>query len=163
MGIIDLDDLKRKAKDKHKENTKFLKRIKKLKPKNLDIQVQEIHESVFTKINCLECANCCKTISPMITYKDVDKIAKHLKMKPADVVQEYMHIDEDGDYVFNQSPCPFLLPDNYCLIYESRPKACAGYPHTDRKKFHQLLDITTKNLFICPAVFQIIENLKRIY
>ncbi len=31
------------------------------------------------------------------------------------------------------SPCPFLGDDNYCSVYEARPKACREYPHTDRK------------------------------
>ena len=163
MDRIKPEELLRKSKDNRKENSSFFRKLKKNKPKDLDQKMQALHEQVFDYVDCLQCANCCKTISPMITNKDVDRMAKFLKIKPAELAQKYLHIDEDGDYVFNDTPCPFLMPDNYCMVYEARPKACSGYPHTDRKKFYQLLDITEKNLFICPAVYQIIEKLKEIY
>lgn len=160
MAQITPEELKKLAKDKQKENNTFYNKLKKSKPKKLDSSVHELHRLVFEEVDCLSCANCCKSISPMITNRDIDKIAKYLKTKPANIVEKYMHIDKDGDYVFNEAPCPFLLPDNYCLIYEARPKACAGYPHTDRKKFYQLLELTKKNSFICPAVYLITEKLK---
>jgi hypothetical protein len=51
------------------------------------------------------------------------------------------------------------MPDNYCMVYESRPKACREYPHTDRKKFAQLLSLTEKNLDTCPAVLDICKGI----
>ena len=42
----------------------------------------------------------------------------------------YLLRDVDGDTVMNQSPCPFLLEDNRCRIYEIRPVACRAYPHS---------------------------------
>jgi Fe-S-cluster containining protein len=47
------------------------------------------------------------------------------------------------------------------MIYEVRPKACREYPHTDRKKFQQITDITLKNVAICPAAYNIVEEMKR--
>jgi hypothetical protein len=75
----------------------------------------------------------------------------------------YLKIDEDGDFIFQNMPCPFLLPDNYCSIYEVRPKACQEYPHTDRRKFHQVFSLTLKNIYTCPAVYEIAEELKKNY
>jgi Fe-S-cluster containining protein len=92
--------------------------------------------------------------------RDVERIASALCLKPSDVVSKYMHLDEDGDYVFKSSPCPFLEQDNRCKVYKDRPKACREYPHTDRRKFYQLLDITMKNTTVCPAVFAIVEKMK---
>jgi len=71
-----------------------------------------------------------------------------------------LHVDNEGDYVFNETPCPFLMPDNYCMVYESRPKACREYPHTNRRKFVQILNLTQKNREACPIVYKIVENLK---
>lgn len=82
-------------------------------------------------------------------------------MKPHEVVERYLRIDEDKDYVFKEMPCPFLCSDNYCSIYENRPKACREYPHTDRKKFFQIHALTIKNAKTCPAVFKILEQLKK--
>jgi hypothetical protein len=69
-------------------------------------------------------------------------------------------LDEEYDYVFRQQPCPFLGADNYCSIYDVRPKACREYPHTDRDKFHQLLNLSVKNTVICPAVLEVFEGLE---
>ena len=121
---------------------------------------QRQHIQEFDKINCLECANCCKTISPAIYESDLKRIAAALKIKVADIVSRYLCLDNDGDYVFKHTPCPFLDNENYCTIYKSRPKACREYPHTNRKRFYQVLDLKVKNSEVCPAVFNILENLK---
>ena len=81
-------------------------------------------------------------------------------MKPGDFINRYLRMDEDGDYVLKSSPCPFLDSENYCSVYEDRPKACREYPHTDRKKILQINELTLKNTMVCPAVFEILERLK---
>lgn len=86
------------------------------------------------------------TISSIISYRDVDRLAKGLDIKPSPVVERYLTIDSDGDYVFTSAPYPFLQTDNYCEVYETRPKACREYPHTDRRKMHKILNITLKIL-----------------
>ena len=141
---------------KHKQEIEqCFKKLKKKKPKKLDTIVHELDSEVFENIDCLACANCCKTLGPRITYVDIKRLAKYLKIKPSEFSTIYLTIDEDGDYVFKTMPCPFLMPDNYCMVYDSRPKACREYPHTDRKRFYQLLSLTEKNLDECPAVTEI--------
>lgn len=141
--------------------TVFFAKLKRNKPKDLDAIVHQYHDEVFSEINCLSCANCCKTISPVLYETDIARLAGFLKMKIPVFKDSYIQIDEDGDYVFRQSPCPFLLHDNHCIVYSSRPKACREYPHTNRKRFYQILDITFKNVSVCPAVFMIIEKLRK--
>lgn len=153
--------VKELAQTKRKENSKFFKKLSKIK--HLDTPFHQLHEAVFQEIDCLACANCCKTTSPMFINKDIERIAKHLKLRPAIFIEKYLQIDEDGDYVFQSSPCPFLGEDNYCSIYDVRPKACREYPHTNRKKMAQILPLTKKNYAICPAVFEIIERFKKLY
>jgi Fe-S-cluster containining protein len=75
-----------------------------------------LHEEAFDQFDCLTCANSCSTISPIVTGKDIEKLAKYLKMKPSEFISQYLYIDEDKDYVFQQTPCPFLMPDNYCMV-----------------------------------------------
>jgi Fe-S-cluster containining protein len=141
---------------KHKaEIKKVFKHLKKKKPKQLDNIVHDLHDEVFDKVDCLSCANCCKTLGPRITDNDVARLSKHFKIKPSEFVSQYLRIDEDNDFVFKEMPCPFLMPDNYCMVYESRPKACREYPHTDRKRFYQLLSLSEKNIATCPAVLEI--------
>lgn len=135
-------------------------KLKRKPPKQLDKVVADLHEEAFDDIDCLTCANCCKTTGPLFTDRDVERIASHLRLKPGDFVQQYLRIDEDNDYVLQQVPCPFLGSDNYCSIYDVRPQACAEYPHTDRRKFHQILGLTLKNTLICPAAQRVVDRLK---
>ncbi len=155
-----IDQLPRLAKDKHNENKKFFARLKKKTPKRLDHIMQELHENEFERTDCLTCANCCKTTGPLFTDKDVERISKFFKIKPQKFEEQYLRRDEEGDLVLQQVPCTFLGADNYCSIYEVRPKACSEFPHTDRKKFQQISHLTLKNVAICPAAYNIVEKMK---
>ncbi len=143
-----------------KENKALVKKLKKSKPKNLDDTVHQLHNEAFETIDCLACANCCKTTSPAIYERDIDRLAKHLKIKPSKLIEQYLQKDEDNDYVFRSAPCPFLDHENYCMVYDSRPLACREYPHTNRKRFYQVLDLSLTNTIICPAVADIFEGLR---
>src|SRR5690606_32295299 len=123
----------------------LLKKFRQQKPKGLDDRFHAQHEAVFREIDCLECANCCKTTSPLFIMADIERLAKVLRMKPQAFIETYLTIDEDGDYVLQSTPCPFLGEDNKCFVYEHRPKACREYPHTNRKRMYQIMDITLKN------------------
>lgn len=161
--MIDPEDIKNRAGDSRRANRELVRKLKRKKPADLDVTVRGFHDEAFSHIDCLDCANCCKTISPMLNDSDIQRMASALRMRPADFTEMYLVTDEDGDYVFRETPCPFLMPDNYCMIYDSRPKACREYPHTDRKRFHQLLDLTLKNTEVCPAVFEVVEMLREHY
>ncbi|MFM7619133.1 MAG: YkgJ family cysteine cluster protein [Bacteroidota bacterium] len=147
------------AEKNKKVNKKMFTRL--ARKKNLDTHFHSMHEELFDKIDCLTCANCCRTTSPIWRDVDIDRISKHLNMRPSEFTTKYLHIDEDNDWVLNQSPCAFLnLDDNKCSIYEYRPKACREYPHTDRKNMTQILDLTFRNTLVCPAVAEMAEKLK---
>jgi hypothetical protein len=98
----------------------------------------------------------------MVRETDISKIALHLKQKPSEVISKYFIIETDGTYIVNSAPCPFLDTENYCSIYTARPGACREFPHTNRKKMSQILDITFENTLVCPAVLEIVEQLKKI-
>ena len=156
------EELKLLADNFRKETSGLVNRLQRKKPKNLDKIVHKMHEDEFASFNCLDCANCCKTIGPRLTGKDIERLARHFKMKLSEFTDQYIVKDEDNDYVFKEHPCPFLLPDNYCIVYENRPKACREYPHTDRKRFYQILHLSHKNCETCPIVYNIFEELIKI-
>ena len=136
-------------------------KLKRKKPKNLDAVVQQLHNEAFEQFDCLDCANCYSGISPIVTDKDAERLAKSQKMKPVDFIAGYLYQDEDNDFVFQQTPCPFLMDDKHCCVYENRPRACREYPHTDRNRFYQILNLTQKNCAVCPIVFAIIKELSK--
>lgn len=159
---MDIDRFKRISQSHAVENRRFLQRLKKADSRELDKEVHRLHDEVFAETDCLQCGNCCKTTSPIFYPSDIDRAAKSLRIKPGDFMERYLRVDEDGDYVLQSSPCTFLGSDNRCSIYEDRPKACREYPHTNRKRVIQILDLTYKNTLVCPAVLEIVERLRKI-
>lgn len=159
---MDLENYRQLAIKRQAEHRKFLSNLKKKPPRNLDYLTQEIHEEVFEEINCLKCANCCKTTGPLFTDADIKRIAKYLRLRPSDFISKYLRVDEDNDLVLKQVPCTFLLEDNICSIYSVRPKACREYPHTDRKKIYQINHLTLQNTLICPAAYLAVEKLQNV-
>lgn len=156
-------NLPEKAKKAHASTQKLFRKLQKSRPQILDDQVHEIHEDVFEETDCLTCANCCKTTSPIFYDKDIDRLAKYLNVKPLAFIDQYLVKDKDGDWVLKSAPCAFLEADNTCRVYDFRPTACREYPHTNRKRFYQIVDLTLKNTYICPAAFEIVERLKTKY
>jgi uncharacterized protein len=157
-----LAELPKLAEEAKKESKKYFSNLKRRTPNNLDYVVQELHNAEFKKTDCLSCGNCCKTTSPIFTEKDVERIAKYLKMKVAKFESQYLERDDDDFMVLKSAPCNFFdESDNSCFIYDVRPKACSEYPHTNRKKFIQITDLTLSNTEICPAAYSIVEELKK--
>ena len=159
---LDLNKFRQLAKNRRLENRRFLQRLAARDSRKLDTAFHEVHDEVFQEIDCLTCANCCKTTSPIFYPTDIERISKALRMKPGDFTEKYLRVDEDKDFVLKSAPCPFLGQDNYCSIYEDRPKACREYPHTNRKKVVQIMDLTFRNTMVCPAVLEMVERLKKI-
>lgn len=142
-----------------KTYSKVLMNLKKKRAKNLDRIFEELHDKVFDKIDCLSCANCCKTTSPIFRDIDIKRISKHLRVTEMQFISSYLRMDEDRDYVLKSSPCYFLGSDNKCDIYDVRPLACREYPHTNRKNMFQIMELTIKNTEICPAVARIVNQI----
>jgi hypothetical protein len=136
---LDIEKHNQKASTLKKENRIFFDKLKRIKPKNLDNQFHTLHDEVFEEIDCLACANCCKTTSPIFYNRDIERLAKHLRQKPGEFIDKYLRIDEDKDYVLRQAPCPFL-----------------------GKRMEQILDLTYRNTLVCPAVLEITERLKKV-
>jgi Fe-S-cluster containining protein len=143
-----------------KANKKFARKLSPHKGKHLDRLAAQTHERVFEHLDCLDCAGCCKGLPPIVNKTDAQRIAKRIGLSVAAFERTYLTLDEDNDQVLQQTPCPFLLDNNHCSIYEFRPKACRAYPHTD-EQFSKNITYHTKNTLHCPATFFIFEELKR--
>ncbi len=158
---MDFSLLQKEAALKTPEWKRFFAKNKKRLMK-MDKEIQAIHREVSAEIDCLACGNCCRSLGPMILPNDVDQLSKLLRIKPSVFIEKYLRTDEDGDMVFQSMPCPFLGSDNYCAVYENRPKACREYPHTNRKNFYQIYALSIKNASTCPIVFNVLERLKEL-
>ncbi|HQE13076.1 MAG TPA: YkgJ family cysteine cluster protein [Flavipsychrobacter sp.] len=146
----------------HQKNyQQLLKKIslpgsKKLRNIVLDL-LPELHDTAFAQIDCLQCGNCCKNHSPRFKQPDIKRIAKRLKIKEGELIQRFLKLDEENDYVTQRNPCPFLNEDNTCKIYDDRPSDCARYPYTDEDVLLDRPSLTVKNTTVCPITFQVLE------
>lgn len=146
----------KKSADHQKQFNTLLKRADKNKVLK---KLPALHQEAFSNIDCLQCAACCKNYSPRFKTPDIKRISKHLKMKEGVFIDTYLRLDEEGDYVVKQTPCPFLGADNYCSIYEVRPSDCERFPYTDEDVLLKRAHLTLKNSTFCPAVYYVLEKL----
>jgi Fe-S-cluster containining protein len=146
----------KKSKERQKLYKQFLHRASKNKVLGL---LPDLHEEAFSNINCLQCANCCKSFSPRFKTPDVKRISKLLGLKESQFIETYLRVDEEGDYVLQTIPCPFLGQDNYCSIYEDRPSDCRRFPYTDEDVILKRQPLTLKNSSFCPATYYVLERL----
>lgn len=156
--MTDLIQLKKNAREKRKT---FAQLLKKSNKQPVIKSLPALHQKAFDTIDCLKCANCCKHYSPRFKMPDIKRIARHLRMKETLFIDQYLKMDEDGDYVLTVHPCPFLEADNKCNIYDVRPRDCYRYPYTDEDVLIKQVNLTLKNSEICPAVFSVLEMLEK--
>ncbi len=150
------DSLLKTAKEHQKEYKYLLERGN---YNNMLKALPELNDEAFEKIDCLECANCCKNHSPRFKQPDIKRIAKSLRMKEGDLVANYLKLDEEGDYVSRQKPCPFLAEDNTCDIYDDRPSDCRRYPYTDEDVLLKRVQLTLNNTLVCPITAMVMARL----
>lgn len=156
-----VNDWRANAERHEDRNFAFLYSLKMKDERTVDRAAHRLHEEAFSIIDCTQCANCCKTVSPKFRKTDIRRIAQRLGMKAADFTATHLEADEAGDLHLKTLPCPFLGTDNRCTIYEVRPRDCAEYPHTQKKGFTHHTHGLANNSLVCPAVFYIIEKMKR--
>jgi uncharacterized protein len=157
-----LQDWRQNAAREDDSNHRFLISLKMVgHPERVDAQARELHEDAFARIDCTRCANCCKTMQPGFTAEDVARIAARLGMTREEFVSAYLEADQWGDLQTRTTPCPFLGEDDRCRIYEVRPEACRGFPHTDKEGFIWRSHQHAANTLTCPAAYHVVKGLRR--
>lgn len=157
-----LQVFKKEMKKHLKEYTTFLKDLPRRKVKGLSSKVYALHKEAYRKIDCGQCANCCKTMTPTYTKRDVTRISAHVGMSEKEYWKKYLKKDKEGDIINRETPCHFLDKDNRCKIYDIRPVDCRQFPHTQKKDFLYQRDIHIQNLEYCPITFHVVQRLNEI-
>ena len=161
MQPIHLRSFKQKARHRKKGMRAFLTRLEKNPPRKLDELTKRVDAEVWQETDCLTCANCCKTMSPTYTLKDIRRIAEHLNMTPKAFKDKWLYQESDGDWMNRSQPCQFLdLKTNMCSIYEVRPADCAGFPHLAKRKMVEYMHVHKQNVEFCPATFKMVEKMQ---
>jgi uncharacterized protein len=147
--------------EKLKPLYRFLNRINRKSPRNLQRIAVKANENVWNNIDCLACANCCKVMSPTYTNADIKRIAVYLKISSDEMKSRWLKKERGtGNWMNKTTPCQFLdLKTNLCGVYEVRPADCAGFPHLNKKRFVDYNHVHKQNLDECPATFKLVERI----
>jgi len=143
----------------------FLK--KNADPKELDEHFHRLHNEIFYKYDydCCKCNNCCNLYDIRMEPKDIAAVAGHLGITENDFIEKYLIPDkrEFDCLIIKDKPCNFLDSNGKCRIYEYRPSVCRGFPYTNKPdRLYNMLSILDF-MEECPVIFEIIEELKKIY
>jgi Fe-S-cluster containining protein len=161
MEKINLKLFRKRVAENKSSMKRFLSRITNNPPRGLDSMAVAADLEMWTKVDCLSCANCCKTMSPTYNKQDLLRISAHIGMTVDEFKKKYLRKDRDGDWINRQQPCQFLnLEDNKCSIYAVRPRDCAGFPHHTKKRVVDYMHVFKQNIEYCPATYTVVKMLK---
>jgi hypothetical protein len=100
-----LSDWKENARRQYEENYEFLRSLKQKSSKKVDRLALELHREAFSIVDCTKCANCCRTLRPVFSDEDIDRIAGHLGMVRDEFIAAYLERDEEQDRLANPRLC----------------------------------------------------------
>ena len=161
MQAVNFRSFRQKVRHNKKTLKNFLTRIGKNPPRGLDSIAVTLEQEVWKEVDCMSCANCCKTMSPTYTKADIKRISKHFSQTPEEFTKQWLRKDREGDLLNKTEPCQFLdLKDNKCSIYAIRPLDCSGFPHLRKKKMVDYMHVHKQNIELCPATYRLVEKMQ---
>jgi len=160
--ITDLVQIKVLGEKKRGENERFRKHMKSFD--HSDRILRRIAEGIEEQIDCLACGNCCRVATAKVTERDVERLSKHLRQKPARFLAEFTEESAEEGVVLRRDKktgCVFLS-GNECTVYDARPESCQRFPHVVRgngsivSRMWELID----RACYCPIVYNSLEAFK---
>ena len=139
----------------------FLKGDVDLSYAEIDTVVRETTADVWSKIDCLTCGNCCRTLQIVVDDRDIRRLATRLGVTPRQFSEQFVGIAPDKTKHFLSTPCTFLGADNACSVYEDRPQACRDFPYLHEDHFAARTLMMIENTATCPIVFNVWHSLKQ--
>jgi Fe-S-cluster containining protein len=162
MKPVNLRSFRKKVSHTKSSFRRFLTKLEKNPPKQLTSLTIQLEKEVWQEVDCLSCANCCKTMTPTFNAADLRRISAHFNQTVDEFKAKWLYKEKkkDGDWLNKKQPCQFLnLTDNKCSIYEIRPADCAGFPHLP-KKLKDYIHVHKQNIEYCPATYRLVEKMK---
>ncbi|MEZ0391784.1 MAG: YkgJ family cysteine cluster protein [Pseudobdellovibrionaceae bacterium] len=141
------------------ENQRFRHWLKSKDSQTVAHAFDQLSRQVSAKIDCTECAICCKSLAIVPKSTDIKRLSDGLQISPYEFKTKYLKKDFEGDLVFKQRPCPFLKA-NKCSVYEHRPETCRSYPHMENSHMIGRGWHIVENTRVCPIVYNTYEAAK---
>ncbi len=159
--VTDLVQIKRLGEQKFEENKKLRQHMS--RHNFVERKLKAIAQNVEKEIDCLECANCCRTATARLIDRDIDKVAKAAGMKRDRFLRECTEISEEEGRILKRTEagCIFLN-GNECLVYEGRPASCEDFPHLVRgpgSLMHRMWAMPERATY-CPITYNTLEAWK---
>jgi len=160
--ITDLVQIKLLGEKKREENLRFRKHMK--SRDHSDRILRRIAVDVEEQIDCLQCANCCRVATAKVTERDIERLARSLRIKPARFLAEYTEKSEEEGVVLKRdrkTGCVFLN-GNECTVYDDRPESCQKFPHVVRGNgsiLSRMWEFVDRASY-CPIVYNTLEAFK---
>jgi len=158
--ILTPRELQKLNSEKKEENIHLSNKIKQMTSAKADCLIHESASKFIEKIDCKQCANCCKKVFVGVTLSEIKNLS-NLKGESTETFKDKyvdMELEDEGGYL-KHSPCQFLK-GSLCSIYANRPHSCSEYPHLlnpgMKYRFKRVLD----EYSICPIVYHTVEELK---
>jgi Fe-S-cluster containining protein len=159
--LTDLIQIRRLGENNRQENLRFRKYLK--SHEWVERQFRHAAEEVQEAIDCRQCAECCRVTEVQLVERDIEHLAKFLRIKPGKFVSEYTAEGENGEMILKRDAggCVFLS-GNECTVYEARPGNCERFPHLLRgsgslvSRMWEFVDRAT----YCPIVYNWMEAVK---
>jgi Fe-S-cluster containining protein len=163
MFETNLARIRELAEQKKEENQDFRAHLKNcdIEPEEIDAIVYRLAAHVASKIDCRQCANCCRELPAALNREDVVRLAQAVGITPEQFERRYLEkTEEPGKFLIKQEPCPFL-EGKLCRQYEVRPDYCREFPFLHKPDFATRSLMALANLPYCPIVYNVYELLKR--
>src|SRR5512142_3043149 len=129
--ITDLVQIRTLGEKKRDENLRFRRHMK--SHDHSDRILRRIAEDIEAQIDCTQCANCCKVATVRLSARDVERLARHLRVTPNRLLADYTAESAEEGVILrrNDAGCVFLS-GNDCTVYSARPVICQRFPHLVR-------------------------------
>jgi len=161
--ITDLVQIRLLGEKKRPENERFRRFLK--SHDHSDRILRRVAEGIEEQIDCTVCANCCRVATVKLSERDVERLARFLRMPPAQFLAEYTTESEDEGAILRRTDaagCVFL-EGTACTVYDARPDICQRFPHLVRgngsiaSRMWQFID----RACYCPIVYNGLEAFKQ--
>jgi Fe-S-cluster containining protein len=161
--VTDLVQIRLLGEKKRDENLRFRRHMK--SHDHSDRILRRIAEGIEEQIDCRVCANCCRLATVTLAERDIDRLARYLRISPAEFIAQYTMESEDEGRILRQSKeqgCVFLEGKD-CTVYDARPETCQRFPHLVRgagsiaSRMWEMVD----RACYCPIVYNSLEAFKQ--
>jgi hypothetical protein len=161
--VTDLVQIRLLGEKKRPENERFRRHLK--SRDHSDRILRRLAEGIEEQIDCTACANCCRVATAKVAERDVERLARHFRVKPQRILDDYCEESAEEGVILKRDDargCVFL-DGKTCTVYEARPESCQRFPHLVRgngsiaSRMWEMID----RACYCPIVYNSLEAFKQ--